>query len=115
MKIITQKTYWHYGWCYVMMEENGNGSARLWFILNNETDKPFYEVYISDMFVDEEHRRKGIATAIIEKSKELYQKALDEKIIMTDLLAYIGNNSPEWLDKFYKKHNLLVKLYKEHN
>lgn len=110
MKIITQKTTWHYGWCYTMMEENGNGSARLWFILNQETDKPFYEVYISDMFVDEEHRRKGIATAILKKSKELYKKELDEKLIMTDLIAYVGDNSPKWLNNFYKKHNLLVKL-----
>lgn len=67
--INVQKQKWHYGTRYLLTTEGGSVGLEFY---DEPTDE--VEAYISALWVEEPHRRKGIATALMNTAEEIARR-----------------------------------------
>ena len=83
-----------------IMESNGNAFARL-VVLTECIHFEDHDVWINNVHVSEEHRRQGLATALIEFAKTLVPN--DQQIYVT-----LDEDAPQWMLDFCKKNDLQI-------
>lgn len=99
--LIIHKQQWKEHDSFYIMESNGYGMCRLTFF----KDENYAE--ISDLFVQEDKRRQGIATELIKRAIEEFDTYFEKD----ELRVYVEdnpnpystiNNTDTFLDEFYK-------------
>ncbi len=100
--LIIHKQQWNEHDSFYIMESNGYGMCRLTFF----KDENYAE--ISDLFVQEDKRRQGIATELIKRAIEEFDTYFEKD----ELRVYVEDKSKKFsternpdtfLDEFYKK------------
>ena len=85
---------------YNIMESNGRAFARL-VVLTECVHFEDHDVWMNNVHVSEEHRRQGLATALIEFAKTLVPN--DQQIYVT-----LDEDAPQWMLDFCKKNALQI-------
>ena len=85
---------------YNIMESNGRAFARL-VVLTECVHFEDHDVWMTNVHVSEEHRRQGLATALIEFAKTLVPN--DQQIYVT-----LDEDAPQWMLDFCKKNALQI-------
>ena len=83
-----------------IMESNGHAFARL-VVLTECIHFEDHDVWMNNVHVSEEHRRQGLATALIEFAKTLVPN--DQQIYVT-----LDEDAPQWMLDFCKKNDLQI-------
>lgn len=107
-----QKQTWETMTLYLLTTESGSVQLEIY-------DKPYddgVQAYICKLWVDEKHRRKGIATALLNTAEELARRENMDAVY----LDWNGRVTPRWtLDWYFRreyddvsfgKDNALMKL-----
>ena len=94
-EIIYHKQYWDDHIAFYLMESHGHGLVRL-TVYNDRYAE------LSDLFVLEESRGNGIATALVNRAIECFKQC---ELNPTELKAYLADDNPDkwFISEFYQK------------
>lgn len=86
---------WHDHKDIYVIDPDGLGMVKISNWIDNET-------WISNLYVDEDHRRQGIATRLLDEAEKFAE--------FKPIHISVEVGSPKWLEEFYNRRGYKVEL-----